>query len=569
MFRSDILPASWRSATLCTLVSLTVLTLCWPWLYRAGSLFWYFDYLNTFALAALAGTVCWLRSREADANAFLFFALAAILSGAYYLPNFLGGIHGQRSEVAAVFLPALPPALLAVGLLRWPVSKALPRDHQRTFLDGLLVGVSFFLLAWALADRIKLPLTAAAPRWLAILPLSTTLGLLVVWAIREQRLLSPENGYELTLVRGAIGLIATHHFLSAFLHIEGGYLGLAAQGTEFLNQSAILLLGLAGLGLGKARNAPQRPGPEARWRQLMPGLSAVMVLALSLLLLFSTKDPLRRIYWGFGLSLVVLLLLRQQLLVLDLAELSRSLEEKVADRTRELEREHEALLDAQRMQLVAGLAAGLAHDLNGLLGALSLRLDMMRRHAPSDSRLQPHFIAMEEVLDRATGMTRRILSARESNTARPESFDLAAWVRAHQDLFQSLLVDGQRLGLDTAGPAPVHMDPDHLAQVVQNLISNARDAMEGPGRVTLRVVQGEGETGVARLIVEDTGHGIDPDHMRRIFDPFFTTKSREKGTGLGLSTVRGLVVQNHGRVRVESTPGHGSRFIVELPAPPS
>ena len=566
-FRTPIQPIRWRLATITTLATLMALSLCWPWLYGAGRAFWYLDYLNTLALAALAGATCWWRARTIGPDAFYFFALAAALSGAYYLPNFLAGISGHRSDTAAVFLPSLPPALLAVGLLRWPASEALPRGRMRTLLDGLLVAVSFFLLAWGLADRVQLPLTILAPRWLAILPLSTTMALLVVWAIQESRMLSVGTGRALMLIRGAIGLIAAHHFLSTLLHAEGGYQGWIAQGTETLNQGAILLLGLASLSKEKTGNEIQASRPTERWRLLVPALTAALALTLSILLLFSTADPRRRAYWALGLFLVILLLLRQQLLVLDLADLSRSLERKVAARTRQLEMEHEELLRAQRMQLMAGLAAGLAHDLNGLLGALGLRLDLMRQTAPSSGTLLPHFESMEEILDRASSMTRRILSSRESNSARPESFDLPAWMRAHRDLFQSLLAPGQHLDMEADGQAPVHVDPDHLAQVVQNLITNARDAMGGGGHVALRV-QPESGAEAIRIIVEDTGTGIDPANLRRIFDPFFTTKPSGKGTGLGLSTVRGLVVQNRGRIQVESESGRGTRFIVDLPAGP-
>ena len=320
-FRAAVHPHRWRHAAITSLGTLAALALCWPWLYGAGKIFWYLDYLNTIALAVLACAACWWRGRSEGPDAFLYFALAAALSGADYLPTFMAGIYGPRFEVAAVLLPSLSPALLAVGLLRWPAREALPRGRTRTLLDGLMVAISFFLLAWTLAESTHLRLTLLAPRWLAILPLSMTMGLLMVWVIQESRMFSEGSGPALTLIRGAIGLIAAHHFLSALLHARGGYQGWIAQGTETLNQAAILLLGLAGLIRGKVAN--ERPTRRLRenWRRLVPALAAVLTLALSLLLMLSTPDPRRRVYLAVGLFLVVLLLLRQQLLVLDLAAL--------------------------------------------------------------------------------------------------------------------------------------------------------------------------------------------------------------------------------------------------------
>jgi two-component system, NtrC family, sensor kinase len=101
-----------------------------------------------------------------------------------------------------------------------------------------------------------------------------------------------------------------------------------------------------------------------------------------------------------------------------------------------------------------------------------------------------------------------------------------------------------------------------LQQVFLNLFLNARDAMESGGTLAVRTWS---EEGFARIDVADSGQGIPAEHLERIYDPFFTTKAARKGTGLGLSVTYGIVREHGGNIRVESRPGVGSRFHVELP----
>ena len=103
-----------------------------------------------------------------------------------------------------------------------------------------------------------------------------------------------------------------------------------------------------------------------------------------------------------------------------------------------------------------------------------------------------------------------------------------------------------------------------LQQVFLNLFLNARDAMESGG--ALAVATRSDEDGFARIQVADTGQGIPPEHLARIYDPFFTTKAARKGTGLGLAVTYGIVREHGGNIEVESRPGAGSRFQVEIPS---
>ena len=110
---------------------------------------------------------------------------------------------------------------------------------------------------------------------------------------------------------------------------------------------------------------------------------------------------------------------------------------------------------------------------------------------------------------------------------------------------------------------PLWGDGNTLQQVVLNLLTNARDAVDGGGEITVETSRAAGEPDAVRLVVRDTGPGIPPETLPRIFDPFFTTKA--DGTGLGLSISYGIVRDHHGTVDVESLPGKGTTFILTFP----
>jgi signal transduction histidine kinase len=107
-------------------------------------------------------------------------------------------------------------------------------------------------------------------------------------------------------------------------------------------------------------------------------------------------------------------------------------------------------------------------------------------------------------------------------------------------------------------------DANTLQQVLLNLVTNAWDAVERDGRVTIETSVATGAADVIRLVVADTGRGIEPEIVPRIFDPFFSTKAT--GTGLGLSITDGIVREHGGTIDVESSPGKGTRFVLTFPA---
>ncbi len=225
----------------------------------------------------------------------------------------------------------------------------------------------------------------------------------------------------------------------------------------------------------------------------------------------------------------------------------------------------EQFRQAQKLEAVGRLAGGVAHDFNNLLTVIRGNAELL---APSfkgaDAALLDDLILAS---DRATALVRQLLVFSRRQPARVEVLDLNEVVGALSGLLRRLL--GARVAVEIVvadAPVTVRADRSHLEQVVMNLAVNARDAMPGGGTLTVRTGTAEGPPGrLARLTVSDTGTGMTDEVRARIFEPFFTTKGPDKGTGLGLATVFGIVQQSGGTIEVESAPGAGTTFRVDLP----
>ncbi len=236
----------------------------------------------------------------------------------------------------------------------------------------------------------------------------------------------------------------------------------------------------------------------------------------------------------------------------------------------------EQLLQSQKLESVGTLVGGISHDFNNLLGAILGYCDLFEndpdlnaRHRKGLGVIQGAALRGRELVDQLLGFSRKVAPNRVKAS-------LNAIVSEAGDLVARALPSGIQMSLDLAPDLPdTLLDPGQMHQVVMNLVINARDAIQGPGIISLRTGRSDigPETALAHnrppgpyvsLEVEDTGCGIPPDQLNRVFEPFYTTKGL-KGTGLGLSVVYGLVTEHGGFMQCQSEVGRGTRFRVVLP----
>jgi signal transduction histidine kinase len=223
------------------------------------------------------------------------------------------------------------------------------------------------------------------------------------------------------------------------------------------------------------------------------------------------------------------------------------------------------------MAALGTLSAGIAHEMNNPLGIITTRIEVMLLDAEGQA-LPPQVIEDLQVLHRASQRVAKIAAslrsfARQSPGERGP-VDLNAIVEESMLLMQKpLATDNIRLSTTLADDLPaVHGDANALHQVLMNLLTNAREAINGGGEIRVRTGRVAARPGWIELVVADTGPGIAPDDVTRIFDPFYTTK--RSGTGLGLSVSYGIVQDHGGTIQVDSTPGRGTTFTLRFPTVP-
>ncbi|MGZ5145579.1 MAG: ATP-binding protein [Burkholderiales bacterium] len=242
------------------------------------------------------------------------------------------------------------------------------------------------------------------------------------------------------------------------------------------------------------------------------------------------------------------------------------------------ERLEAQLRQSQKMEAMGTLAGGIAHDFNNILGAILGYGELAQKNSAEGTAVRRYLDNVMHAASRAKLLVERILGFSRSGLSQRAPVNIQAIVEETLELLAASLPPRVRLvrTLD-CGNAAVVGDPTQLQQVAMNLFTNALQAMERGG--TLRVeldcvdvrdrqplTQGFLVPGAyVRLVVSDTGAGIEPATLERMFDPFFTTKAVGEGTGLGLSVVHGIVADLGGAIEVATEIGHGTTFSIWLP----
>jgi signal transduction histidine kinase/CheY-like chemotaxis protein len=248
----------------------------------------------------------------------------------------------------------------------------------------------------------------------------------------------------------------------------------------------------------------------------------------------------------------------------DLRRLNETLEERVRERSAELEGVHEQLRQAQKLEAMGQLTGGVAHDFNNLLSPIIGSLDLIHKRGFDGTRSKRLVEGALASAERAKMLVQRLLAFARRQPLQTAPVDVGQLLKGMEELIAS--TSGPRVKVTTEVEPdlpPAMADANQLEMAVLNLAVNARDAMRDGGRLILSAHAGERDTHhYVRLAVADSGIGMDEATIARCIEPFFSTKGIGQGTGLGLSMVHGLAAQLGGELQIRSKPGLGT--VVEL-----
>ncbi len=250
------------------------------------------------------------------------------------------------------------------------------------------------------------------------------------------------------------------------------------------------------------------------------------------------------------------------------AELNQSTEQLLAE-IRQREQTEEELLRARKLESLGVLAGGIAHDFNNFLTVVQGNIEVARARLTPDEPAQECLEQAEKTCKRAALLSSQLLTFAKGGTPVRRVVSIARLVTDAVRLASSGSPIKMEVDLDE-GLWFAQVDPGQIGQALHNILLNARQAMPDGGAVHVRVENvipsnsHEDPGPRVRISIQDFGCGISPDVLPRIFDPYFTTKL--EGSGLGLATAYAIVDKHGGRISVQSTPGAGTLFTIELPA---
>jgi C4-dicarboxylate-specific signal transduction histidine kinase len=251
----------------------------------------------------------------------------------------------------------------------------------------------------------------------------------------------------------------------------------------------------------------------------------------------------------------------------DLKQANQQLKKEVAERKRseeELQKVNQQLLHAEKLSALGQLAASIAHEFNNPLMGIRNTLEQVKQGTQMEESLA-------ELVDLSINESNRVmsLSLQLKDFYRPSS-GARHPLNLHDAIDDMLMLKKNEFNKENIQLIKEYSDylpevdvvEDQIKQVILNLLQNANEACPRGGALTIRT---QAFDSVVEVTIQDTGQGIQQKYMEKLFDPFFTTKGEVKGTGLGLSVSYGIIKRHGGDIRVSSTEGEGSKFIITLP----
>jgi PAS domain S-box-containing protein len=237
-----------------------------------------------------------------------------------------------------------------------------------------------------------------------------------------------------------------------------------------------------------------------------------------------------------------------------------------------------ALQQSQKLETIGKLTGGIAHDFNNLLQVIGGNLHLLRKEVVGDDRAQSRISRALTGVERGAKLANQLLAFGRRQPLEPKAIHLGKFLNNFQDMVARSIGESiQTEVIAAAGLWNALVDIVQIENAVLNLAINARDAMDGVGKLTIEVGNAYLDDEYARryadvqpgqyvmLAVTDTGTGMPTEVMKQVFDPFFTTKPEGKGTGLGLSMVYGFIKQSGGHINIYSEVGHGTTIKMYLP----
>jgi len=252
----------------------------------------------------------------------------------------------------------------------------------------------------------------------------------------------------------------------------------------------------------------------------------------------------------------------QKKLLDEIERWNRELEQRVAQKTTELEQAHHEILLTEKLASLGHLSAGMAHEIRNPLNSISLFAQVLTSGLKNEPEMQSYSEKILNEVERIDAILVKLLSTSKRANFQLRSIRLADVIDASLQPFL-VQIQAQNVQLTKTlqeNTPSILADADELGQVFSNLFANALFEMKQGGSLSVTLECDDSE---ALVTVSDTGDGIPEEHMNKIFDPFFTTK--ERGTGFGLSVALRIVKTYSGRIHVKSQPGQGTTFQIWLP----